>query len=178
MFKLNEKCEVDRNNLKVAFIMYSPSELSTINTPKFHLFINIPREYSVISLLTSYLDLNFDVIHAATNNNYADDNDIRLVYLGPFALFSKYKMATFSAKHTEEIGHAHIVCLMYKLITSARDTDDLSICFDHSGDRRRRELTDNKNLKGKNLSTNMLKDVFGFAEHQEKATCGLGYKLT
>ena len=24
----------------------------------------------------------------------------------------------------------------------------------------------------------MLKDVFGFAEHQEKATCGLGYKLT
>ena len=24
----------------------------------------------------------------------------------------------------------------------------------------------------------MLKDVFGFAEHQEKATCGLGYKRT
>ena len=24
----------------------------------------------------------------------------------------------------------------------------------------------------------MLKDVFGFAEHQEKATSGLGYKLT
>ena len=24
----------------------------------------------------------------------------------------------------------------------------------------------------------MLKDVFGFAEHQEKTTCGLGYKLT
>ena len=24
----------------------------------------------------------------------------------------------------------------------------------------------------------MLKDVFGFAEHQEKATFGLGYKLT
>ena len=23
----------------------------------------------------------------------------------------------------------------------------------------------------------MLKDVFGFAEHQEEATCGLGYKL-
>ena len=24
----------------------------------------------------------------------------------------------------------------------------------------------------------MLKDVFGFAQHQEKATYGLGYKLT
>ena len=23
-----------------------------------------------------------------------------------------------------------------------------------------------------------LKDIFGFAEHQEKAICGLGYKLT
>ena len=24
----------------------------------------------------------------------------------------------------------------------------------------------------------MVKDVFGFAEHQEKAICGLGYQLT
>ena len=35
-----------------------------------------------------------------------------------------------------------------------------------------------KNVKGKFHLRIMLKDVFAFAEHQEKATYGLGYKLT
>ena len=36
----------------------------------------------------------------------------------------------------------------------------------------------NKNIKGKYHLRIMLKDVFGSAEGQEKATYGLGYKLT
>ena len=39
-------------------------------------------------------------------------------------------------------------------------------------------MTTNKNVNGKFRLRIMLKDVFGFAEHQEKATYGLGYKLT
>ena len=53
------------------------------------MFFNIPREDSVISLLKTYLDLNFDALHAASGNRYADKNDIRLVNLGPIDLFSK-----------------------------------------------------------------------------------------
>ena len=82
------------------------------------------------NLLNSYLELNFDVIDAATNNRYADDNDIKLVNLGPIASFSKYKLTTNSAKYLEDINHAHIVSSMYKLLTSARGSDDLSIGFD------------------------------------------------
>ena len=67
---------------------------------------------------------------------------------------------------------------MYKLITSAKDTDDLSIGFDRDRGRRRDELTYNKNTKGDNHVRFMLKDVFGFAQHQEKATHGLGYDIT
>ena len=67
---------------------------------------------------------------------------------------------------------------MYKLITSSKDSDDLSIGFDRSRARRQDEMTDNKRVKGKYHVKIMLKDVFGFAEHQEKATYGLGYKLT
>ena len=67
---------------------------------------------------------------------------------------------------------------MYELISSAEDSDDVSIGFDRSLDRRKQELTKSKNRKRKNLLQNLLKDVFGFAEHQRKATCGLGYKLT
>ena len=117
MFKLSEKYEVDRRISKCDYIRYSPSEISTINTANSQIYINIPREDSLISLLNSYIDLNFDVMHAAKNNRFVDGNDIRLVNLGPIALFSNYKLTTSSGKHLEDVSHAHIVSLMYKLIT-------------------------------------------------------------
>ena len=178
MFKLSEKYEINRDILKCDYIRYSPSEISTINTSNSQIYINIPREDSVISLLNSYLELDFDVLHAGTNNRYVDGNDIRLVNLGPIALFSNYKLTTSSGKHLENIDHAHIVSLMYKLLSSSKGSDDLSIGFDGDRTRRRNELPNNKNIKGKYHVRIYLKDVFGFAEYQEKATYGLGYKLT
>ena len=142
------------------------------------MYINIPREDSVISLLNVYPEINVDVVHAATNNRYVDGNDIRLVNLGPIALFSNYKLTTSSGKHIENFDHAHIVSLMYKLLTSSRGSDDLSIGFDRDRNRRQRELTTNKSQKGKYHVRIYPKDVFGFAEFQEKGTYGLGYKLT
>ena len=65
---------------------------------------------------------------------------------------------------------------MYKLITSSKDGNDLSVGFDRSRNKRKDELALNKNIEGIYHLRIMLKDVFGFAEHQEKATYGLGYK--
>ena len=178
MFKLSEKYEINRHILKCDYIRYSPSEISTINIANSQVYINIPREDSIISLLNSYIELNFDVLHAATNNRYADGIDIRLANLGPIGLFSNYKLATSSGKHLEKIDHAHIVSLMYKLLSSSKGSDDLSIGFDRDRGRRQRELTNNKSQKGKYHVRIYLKDVFGFAEYQEKGTYGLGYKLT
>ena len=178
MFKLNENYEVDRRILKCDCIRYASVETSTINTPNSQIYINIPREDSVISLVNSYLDLNFGVIKKADDSRYGNGNDIKLVNLDPIALFSKTKLTTSSGKHLEDISHAHLVSLMYKLITSIKNSDDLSIGFDRSSARRRAEMTKNKSVKEEHHLRFMLKDVFGFAEHQEKATCGLGYKLT
>ena len=144
MFKLSEKYSINRDILKCDYIRYSPSEISTINTPNSQVYINIPREDSVISLLSSYLEINFDVLHAATNNRYVDGNEIRLVNLGPYASFSNYRLTTSSGKHLENIDHAHIVCLMYKLITSSKGSDDLSIGFGRDRGRRQRELITRK----------------------------------
>ena len=83
-----------------------------------------------------------------------------------------------SGKHLEDIGHAHNVSLIYKLITSAKDGDDLSIGFDRDCGRRQDKSALNKNTEGKNQLTITLKVVFEFAERQEKSTYGLGYKLT
>ena len=94
MFKLIDKYEINRDILKCDYIRYSPSEISTIKTANSQIYINIPREDSVISLLNSYLDLNFDVLHAATNNRYVDNNDMKLINLGPIGLFSNYKLTT------------------------------------------------------------------------------------
>ena len=54
----------------------------------------------------------------------------------------------------------------------------MSIGFDRDRNRRQRELTKNKTQKGKYHVRIYLKDVFGFAEYREKATYGLGYKLS
>ena len=178
MFNLNEKYEINRDTLKCDYIRFSPSEISTINTANSQIYNNIPREDSVVSLLNSYLHLNCDILHAATNNRYVDGNDIRLVNLGPIALFSNYKLTTSSGKQLEDLSHAQIVSLMYKLLTSAEGSDDLSTGFDRDRGRRRNELTNNNTVKGRYRIGISLKDIFGFAEHQGKATSGLGYKVT
>ena len=67
---------------------------------------------------------------------------------------------------------------MYKLLSSSKGSDDSSIGFDRDRGRRQRALTNNKTQKGKFHVRIYLKDVFGFAEYQEKGTYGLGYKLT
>ena len=178
MFKLNEKNEINRDILKCDYIRYSPSEISTINTTNSQVYNNIPREDSVISLLNSYIELNFDVLDAGTNNRYVDGKNIRLVNLAPVALFNNYNLSTFSGKHLENIDKAHTILLMYKLLTSSKGSDDLSIGFDRDRNRRQRELTINKTQKGKYHVRIYLKNVFGFAEHQKKGRYGLGYKLT
>ena len=176
MFNLNEKYEVDRRILKCVYIRYSPAETSTINTPNSQIYINKPREDYVISLLNSYLGLNFEFFKIVDNSRYANDNDIRLINLGPFALFSNFILTTSSEKNLEDISHAHLVSPMYKLITSSKGSDDLSIDFDRDRGRRQDALTDNKHIKGKFHVKIKLKDVFGSVENQENATYGLVYK--
>ena len=87
-------------------------------------------------MLNSYLDLNFNVLHAAIGNRYVANNDIRLVNLGPIALFSKNKLTASSGKQFEDISHARIVSLMYKLMTLSKVSDDLSIGFDRDSGRK------------------------------------------
>ena len=93
-------------------------------------------------------------------------------------MFSNFKLTTSSGKRLEDISHSHIVPLMYKLITSSKDSDDLSTSFGQRRNRRRDELALNKNIKGKYHLRIMPKGVFGSAEHREKVTYGLDYKLT
>ena len=54
----------------------------------------------------------------------------------------------------------------------------MSFGFDRDRGRGQRELSNNKNLQRKYHLRIVLKDMFRFAEHQEKATSGMGYNFT
>ena len=49
-----------------------------------------------------------------------------MVNLGPIALFGNFKLTTSSGKLLKDITHAHLVSLLYKMISSAKDTNDLN----------------------------------------------------
>ena len=102
----------------------------TINTLNSQIYSKIPREDSVITLLNGYLDLSFEDIRKKGNSRLGNGKDIRLVNLGPIALFSKYKLTTSSGKHLEDINHAHLASSRYKLLASSRGSDDLSVGLD------------------------------------------------
>ena len=140
-FELNEKYEVDRRIVKCEYIRYSPSKVRTIHTANSETYINLPRKDSVISLLNSYLDLIFEVIKEADICKYAIADDVKLVILRPIVLFSYYILTTSSGTHLEDISHAHVVSLLCKQITSAKDSDDLSIGFDRYCGSRRDEMS-------------------------------------
>ena len=53
-------------------------------------------------------------------------------------------------------------------MTSAKETDDLSIGLDRSRDRKQRELNNSETQKGKSHFRTRLKDIFGFVEHQKR----------
>ena len=140
--------------------------VSNVNDESRH---NIPAEVSELSVP----ETNFDhtlitVLRAASNIRYADNNELRLVNLGPNAFFSNYKLTTCSGRYLEVISHAIFVSVLYKLITSAKDTDDLYIGFDQDPGRGQRKLTNNKNIKGRHHVRIILKNCFCICGLQSK----------
>ena len=62
-----------------------------------------------------YLELDFNVTHeTGAHARYVGSDCIKLVSLGPIALFIKYKLPNSSGKEIEEIDIAHVICLMDK----------------------------------------------------------------
>ena len=78
----------------------------------------------------------------------------------------------------EKNDNADNICLLYKFLSSSKDSDDLSIGFHRSFEAGERELSENETTKGNYHVRNYWKGLFGFAEHQDTCTFGLGYKLT
>ena len=92
MFNLSQKFAADRPILKFDYLRYTPPSLNLVNGEINQIFIDIPREDSVFSLRDSYLELDFSVTHrAGAHARYVDGVHIRLVNLGPIALFIKYR---------------------------------------------------------------------------------------
>ena len=99
MLKLIENFQVDWRILKCDYKRCSPAEVSAKNIPNSQRKINIPREDSVISSLNSCLERSFEIIKKAYNSRYAKCKDLRLVNLGPIAIFSNFISTTSGGRH-------------------------------------------------------------------------------
>ena len=101
-----------------------------------------------MSLKDIYPELDFNVTHrGGAHALYVDGNHLKLVNVGPVALFINYRLTSSGRKEIEEIDKAHFMCLLYKLVSSSRKRDDLSIGFHRSIEAREKKLTDNKTTK-------------------------------
>ena len=107
MFNLSQKSAVDRSFLKCDFISYTPTSLNLVNGERNQIFVDIPGEDSALSLRNCYLDLDFSVTHrAGAQARYADGDHVRIVNLGPIALFNKYRLTSSSGKERKEKDNA------------------------------------------------------------------------
>ena len=126
MFNLSQNFAVDRPILKKVFIRYTPPYLNLLNGENYQIFNDIPREDTAISLKGSYLELAFSVTYrAGAHIRYVDGDHIRLGNLGPIALINNNRLTSSSGKELQEINNAHVICLMHKLLSSSRDSEDL-----------------------------------------------------
>ena len=66
---------------------------------KILLIVKLITIYPEKILLISYHEINCEVIKKVDNSRYGNGNDIRLVNLGPIALFSNFKLTMSSGKH-------------------------------------------------------------------------------
>ena len=118
----------------------------------------------------SYLEIFFIVTHRAGGQaGYADGDHTRLTNLVRFALLISFGLNSGRGKEIEELDNAHIICLMYKLISSSKDSEDLSIGLHWDITTQEIKLTNIKTAKGICHARFYWTDVFGFAEHQEIA---------
>ena len=177
MFNVQQKYIIDNPITKMEFIKYYPTSLSNINNHNSIINICVGREDSYITLQNSFINLEFEVLKN-DNTRFANADDIKLVNLGPIALFSEASIKTSSGKHLEKIDNLHTVSLMYKLLTTHKNTSELMYGFEIDDEKRKEELLDNKTVaeKGTFFVRIKLTDIFGFAD-QEKITYGLGYQL-
>ena len=90
MYQLEDNNIINHSTWKRDFISQSPAELSTIFNAISQIYINIPREASVVSLMKGYFDLNFHALKAVDDCRYAEKIDISLYHLGPFAPFGNF----------------------------------------------------------------------------------------
>ena len=174
---LSEIYTADRPILKGIYVRYTPPSLKLVNGEKNQFFIDIPREDIFFSFKDKGFDLDFISIQTTGDARFADGDHVQSVNLGPYALFNEYRLPSCSSgKEKEENDIAHIICLMYSFTLKSRDSDAFSIGFPKNFGARVREITDNKRSTG-NCHVRK-KDLSRFAERQETAAYGLGYKVT
>ena len=79
---------------------------------------------------------------------FLDDGHKISVNLGPINILNEERLTSGSGREKEEIDNAQIDCLLSKLLSSSKDSDDLPIGSQRNIEAREGEFTDNRTTKG------------------------------
>ena len=79
-----------------------------MNTPKFSVFIETPREDSVFSPKDGYLELGFFIVRYDREGEYAHETDKKLAKLCVKVSLSGFNLTTNFGKALENVDHAHV----------------------------------------------------------------------
>ena len=118
MFKLIVTCEIGRPILTWDYIRFLLASWEGKNAPEKQ-FSVVPRQNTRLSSTSSFSELVFEVVFLDNEPTYAEADDIRQVKMCHVVLFSGFILTTKSGKGLENIGHAHVVLLMYNLLNNS-----------------------------------------------------------
>ena len=122
----------------------------------------------------SYLEVEFD-FDCNAGFRYADAQYIRSVNLGSFVFFTEYEITAVSGKDSETVAIIQIICLLYRILTSSKGSDDLCIGSDHDRNQGRNNFRDDKNDENTgNFFIRFFQKIFPYLLNIKKCYLWLG----
>ena len=124
---------------------------SLINT---QIFTDVQGEESAKILKDSNTEIEFEEsLYNAPHGDYEYVEVIKLVISALIALLNEHDISNSSGKHSNSVdNNAHILGSLYKINTSSKHSNYLSIGFDQSNARRKLQLTDYKDALKRQIS--------------------------
>ena len=164
----------DIDNSKI--ISYEPNNLATMNTVKNFFNYLIRREENHLSIIESYLEIEFNDSDNA-GGIIAKETIVRLVKYDVMTLCSSSSQEKIIGKICKYLDHCHPNLLIHKLLT--RTSDEYESGFVRDQRERDRQLKNDHQAaqRGHMYKMSKMKKIFGFIYDLEKVIYDIGHRF-
>ena len=181
LIKIPERYEVDWSIFECDYVRCTSKSSSKLDVPTTQ-FLLMYQETNVFFMKKYSIKFYFKVCqNSSLDGDFELAGLIRFVYVLFVSFSREYQLFTRVGKHLKRIErNAHIISLMYNLLTLSKDSIDFSLRFDEKNARCKLAMTDDKiaHNSGRFPVKTYPKDVFRFADQRKIGIYGLGQNIT